>query len=78
VDTARAVFVEARRVPPDYGLAGLAAASPTATSVSLPSTVGIGGIGLVLVGVVAGGTLAGWMGARRAAALKPAVALRRG
>ena len=69
-------------VPPagtmDHGLAGLAAASPTATSVSLPSTVGIGVIGLALAVVVAGGALAGWVGARRAAALKPAEALRRG
>jgi putative ABC transport system permease protein len=62
---------------PEHGLAGLAAVSPVAISASLPITVGAGSVALALVIAVGGGTLAGWIAARRAASLKPADALRR-
>lgn len=57
-------------------LPGLAAAAPAATQVTLPAEVGLATLLLALLAAVIGGTLAGWIGARRAAALKPAEALR--
>ncbi len=59
------------------GLAGLAAASPVSNPVTLPITVGAASVGLALLIAVGGGTLAGWVTARRAASLKPADAFRR-
>lgn len=59
-------------------LAGLAAGSPASIPASLPITMGAGPVGLALLVAVGGGALAVWVAARRAAALKPADALRRG
>lgn len=63
---------------PAQGLAGLAAASPVSNPVTLPITVGAVSVGVALLITVGGGTLAGWVTARRAASLKPADAFRRG
>ncbi|MCL4371400.1 MAG: ABC transporter permease [Chloroflexi bacterium] len=57
-------------------LPGLAAAAPTASRLTLPAEAGLATLALALLAAVVGGTLAGWVGARRAAALKPAEALR--
>ncbi len=62
---------------PAQGLAGLAAASPVSNPVTLPITLGAASVGLALLIAVGGGTLAGWVTARRAASLKPADAFRR-
>jgi putative ABC transport system permease protein len=63
---------------PTQGLVGLAAVTPVTNPTTLPITVGAASVGLALLIAVGGGTLAGWITARRAAALKPADAFRRG
>jgi putative ABC transport system permease protein len=57
-------------------LPGLAAAAPAATRLTLPAEAGLTTLAMALLAAVVGGTLAGWIGARRAAALKPAGVLR--
>ena len=57
-------------------LPGLAVAAPSATRLTLPAEAGLATLALALLAAIFGGTMAGWIGARRAAALKPAEALR--
>jgi putative ABC transport system permease protein len=57
-------------------LPGLSAAAPSATPMTLPVEIGLLTPAVALLAVVGGGALAGWSSARRAAALKPALALR--
>ena len=58
-------------------LPGIALAAPAAVRLTLPAEAGLATLALALL-AAAGGTLAGWVDARRAAALKPADALRDG
>jgi len=57
-------------------LPGLAAAAPAAVRLTLPAEAGLATLALALLAAIVGGTLAGWVRARRAAALKPALILR--
>ena len=57
-------------------LPGLAAAAPAAARLTLQAEAGLATLAQALLAAVVGGTLAGWIGARRAASLKPAEAPR--
>ncbi|MHB1134796.1 MAG: ABC transporter permease [Chloroflexota bacterium] len=62
--------------PAGQTMAGMAAVAPVATQLTLSVQPSLATLALALLAAIGGGTLAGWSGARRAAQMKPAQALR--